>query len=140
MEKIEEVFEKIKASKDSDVNEILKDIIIIDGAILQNDKLEYKKNTYIALEEKYKEELNKLYYDKLCTIVDVKTKEFVDSMNKEINTKLGNLKIALIRIAGIKLYKDEHIDNLLEKMKNEISTKKLYKLYENIDLELLKHL
>ena len=41
MEKLEELFEKIKNEKDERVNDILKNIIIINGAIVQEDNTEY---------------------------------------------------------------------------------------------------
>lgn len=140
MEKLEELFEKIKNEKDERVNDILKNIIIINGAIVQEDNTEYKRNIYITLQEKYKEKLEDIKFEKVKDIVDVKVDKYIESRNKEINTELGNLKVALIRIAGIELYRNEKIDKLLNSIKNEIDAKQVYKLYEKIDEELIKHL
>ena len=58
MEKSEEVLEKIKEIKDTKINEIVKDIILIDGAIVEDD-VNYKEKNIFLLEKKYKDELEK---------------------------------------------------------------------------------
>ena len=136
MEKVEILFEKIKNLKDEKVNDILKDILIIDGAIVQEENTEYKKNTNMIMEEKYKDELDKINYSIVKNIVDVK---YVESKEKDINTTLGNLKVALIRIAGIRLFNNEKISELLHKIKNEIDPKMVYKLYSEIDDEIINN-
>ncbi len=139
MEKVEILFEKIKNLKDEKVNDILKDILIIDGAIVQEENTEYKKNTNMIMEEKYKDELDKINYSIVKNIVDVKLSKYVESKEKDINTTLGNLKVALIRIAGIRLFNNEKISELLHKIKNEIDPKMVYKLYSEIDDEIINN-
>ena len=127
MEKVEILFEKIKNLKDEKVNDILKDILIIDGAIVQEENTEYKN------------ELDKINYSIVKNIVDVKLSKYVESKEKDINTTLGNLKVALIRIAGIRLFNNEKISELLHKIKNEIDPKMVYKLYSEIDDEIINN-
>ena len=140
MEKVEILFEKIKDLKDEKVNEILKDIVIIDGAIVQEGNTEYKKNTNMIMEEKYKDELDNINYSIVKNIVDVKLNKYVESKEKDINTILGNLKVALIRIAGIRVFNNEKISDLLHKIKNEIDPKMVYKIYSEIDDEIINNI
>lgn len=42
MRNIDTLYEKIKDKKDGGINNILKDIIVIDAAIVQETNLEYK--------------------------------------------------------------------------------------------------
>ena len=140
MEKVEILFEKIKNLKDEKVNEILKDIVIIDGAIVQEGNTEYKKNTNMIMEEKYKDELDNINYSIVKNIVDVKLNKYVESKEKDINTILGNLKVALIRIAGIRVFNNEKISDLLHKIKNEIDPKMVYKIYSEIDDEIINNI
>lgn len=140
MEKVEILFEKIKNLKDEKVNEILKDIVIIDGAIVQEGNTEYKKNTNMIMEEKYKDELDNINYSIVKNIVDIKLNKYVESKEKDINTILGNLKVALIRIAGIRVFNNEKISDLLHKIKNEIDPKMVYKIYSEIDDEIINNI
>src|SRR5699024_6648115 len=102
MEKSEEVLEKIKEIKDTKINEIVKDIILIDGAIVEDD-VNYKEKNIFLLEKKYKDELDKLFYNIVKKDVKEKVDENVESRKKYYNTKLGTIKVFLIRIAGIKV-------------------------------------
>ena len=96
MEKTEEILEKIRDIKDSKVNEIVKDIILIDGAIVEDD-INYKEKNIFLLEKKYKEKLDLLSYGKVKEDVKDKIDENVDSKRKYYNTKLGTIKVFLIR-------------------------------------------
>ena len=50
------ILEKIRENKDSKISEIIKDIILIDGAIVDNDT-NYKEKNIFLLEKKYKEKV-----------------------------------------------------------------------------------
>lgn len=140
MENIETLYEKIKNKEEKLVKHILKDIIVIDGAIVQESNLEYKKNICITLEEKYKSELEKLKYYKIKDIVDEKTDKYVESHIKTINTKLGNLKNMLIRITGTKMYTNNKVKEIEEKLKKADDKEQIYKLYFSLDEILANHI
>lgn len=140
MRNIDTLYEKIKDKKDGDINNILKDIIVIDGAIVQETNLEYKKNICITLEEKYKKDLEELMYHKVKDIVDEKTDMYVDSQIKTINTQLGNLKNMLIRVVGTKMYTNNKVDEIKQKLKKQNNPKQIYELYLDLDDILVKHL
>ena len=140
MRNIDTLYEKIKDKKDGSINNILKDIIVIDGAIVQETNLEYKKNIYITLEEKYKKDLEELMYHKVKDIVDEKTDMYVDSQIKTINTQLGNLKNMLIRVVGTKMYTNNKVDEIKRELKKQNNPKQIYELYLYLDDILVKHL
>lgn len=139
MRNIDTLYEKIKDKKDGSINNILKDIIVIDGAIVQETNLEYKKNIYITLEEKYKKDLEELMYHKVKDIVDEKTDMYVDSQIKTINTQLGNLKNMLIRVVGTKIYTNNKVDEIKRELKKQNNPKQIYELYLDLDDILVKH-
>lgn len=139
MRNIDTLYEKIKDKKDGSINNILKDIIVIDGAIVQETNLEYKKNIYITLEEKYKKDLEELMYHKVKDIVDEKTDMYVDSQIKTINTQLGNLKNMLIRVVGTKMYTNDKVDEIKRELKKQNNPKQIYELYLDLDDILVKH-
>lgn len=140
MKNIDTLYEKIKKKEDEKIKNILKDIIVIDGAIVQETNLEYKKNICITLEEKYKKELENLMYHKVKDIVDTKTDMYVDSEIKTINTKLGNLKNMLIRIIGTKMYTNNKVIEIEEKLKKQNNPKQIYELYLELDDILISHI
>lgn len=139
MRNIDTLYEKIKDKKDGSINNILKDIIVIDGAIVQETNLEYKKNIYITLEEKYKKDLEELMYHKVKDIVDEKTDMYVESQIKTINTQLGNLKNMLIRVVGTKMYTNDKVDEIKRELKKQNNPKQIYELYLDLDDILVKH-
>lgn len=139
MRNIDTLYEKIKDKKDGSINNILKDIIVIDGAIVQETNLEYKKNICITLEEKYKKDLEELMYHKVKDIVDEKTDMYVDSQIKTINTQLGNLKNMLIRVVGTKMYTNNKVDEIKRELKKQNNPKQIYELYLDLDDILVKH-
>lgn len=140
MKNIDTLYEKIKKKEDEKIKNILKDIIVIDGAIVQETNLEYKKNICITLEEKYKKELENLMYHKVKDIVDTKTDMYVDSEIKTINTKLGNLKNMLIRMIGTKMYTNNKVIEIEEKLKKQNNPKQIYELYLELDDILISHI
>ena len=140
MKNIDTLYEKIKNKKDEMIKDTLKDIIIIDGAIVQDTNLEYKKNICVTLEEKYKNELEELMYHKVKDIVDTKTDKYVESSIKTINTKLGNLKNMLIRIIGTKMYTSNKIVEIEQKLKKENNPKQIYEMYLELDDILVTHI
>lgn len=138
MEKTEKILEKIRNSDDSKVNEIIKDIILIDGVIVEDD-INYKEKNIFLLEKKYKEKLDKLSYDKVKEDVKEKIDENVDSKKKYYNTKLGTIKVFLIRIAGIEVVGKNYINDEFYKLSKEQNKDEIYKLLETIDEILAKH-
>lgn len=140
MDKVDNLYNKLQEFDNKKINEILKDIIVIDGAIVQDSNLEYKKDIYLTINEKYKNELRKLKYEKVISIVDEKVDEYVESNIKEINTILGTLKTMLIRLAGINLYSEDKINEILSKIEKEDKKEQIYKLYEKLDNEITNNI
>ena len=131
MEKSEEILEKIKEIKDTKINEIVKDIILIDGAIVEDD-VNYKEKNIFLLEKKYKDELDKLFYNIVKKDVKEKVDENVESRKKYYNTKLGTIKVFLIRIAGIKVLGQKDILSDFY-FKDKEDKDKVYKILEKLD-------
>ena len=131
MEKSEEVLEKIKEIKDTKINEIVKDIILIDGAIVEDD-VNYKEKNIFLLDKKYKDELDKLFYNIVKKDVKEKVDENVESRKKYYNTKLGTIKVFLIRIAGIKVLGQKDILSDFY-FKDREDKDKVYKILEKLD-------
>ena len=131
MEKSEEVLEKIKEIKDTKINEIVKDIILIDGAIVEDD-VNYKEKNIFLLEKKYKDELDKLFYNIVKKDVKEKVDENVESRKKYYNTKLGTIKVFLIRIAGIKVLGQKDILSDFY-FKDREDKDKVYRILEKLD-------
>ena len=140
MDKVDNLYNKLQEFDNKKINGILKDIIVIDGAIVQDSNLEYKKDIYLTINEKYKNELRKLKYEKVISIVDEKVDEYVESNIKEINTILGTLKTMLIRLAGINLYSEDKINEILSKIEKEDKKEQIYKLYEKLDNEIANNI
>ena len=140
MDKVDNLYNKLQEIDNKKINGILKDIIVIDGAIVQDSNLEYKKDIYLTINEKYKNELRKLKYEKVISIVDEKVDEYVESNIKEINTILGTLKTMLIRLAGINLYSEDKINEILSKIEKEDKKEQIYKLYEKLDNEITNNI
>lgn len=140
MDKVDNLYNKLQEFDNKKINGILKDIIVIDGAIVQELNLEYKRDIYLTINEKYKNELRKLKYEKVISIVDEKVDEYVKSNIKEINTILGTLKTMLIRLAGINLYSGDKINEILSKIEKEDKKEQIYKLYEKLDNEITNNI
>ena len=138
MEKSEEVLEKIRENKDSKISEIIKDIVLIDGAIVDNDT-NYKEKNIFLLEKKYKEKLDKLFYNIVKEDVEEKVEENVESKNKYYNTKLGTIKVFLIRIAGLEVLGEDNIFGQID-VNKQYDKDKIYKILEKLDVFLAENI
>ena len=138
MEKSEEILEKIRENKDSKISEIIKDIILIDGAIVVNDT-NYKEKNIFLLEKKYKEKLDKLFYNIVKEDVKEKVEENVESKNKYYNTKLGTIKVFLIRIAGLETLGENNIFGMID-LSKQYDKEKIYKILEKLDVFLAENI
>lgn len=138
MEKSEEILEKIRENKDSKISEIIKDIILIDGAIVDNDT-NYKEKNIFLLEKKYKEKLDKLFYNIVKEDVKEKVEENVESKNKYYNTKLGTIKVFLIRIAGLEVLGEDNIFGQID-VNKQYDKDKIYKILEKLDVFLAENI
>lgn len=140
MEQTEELLEKIKANNSQINKEVLKDIIAIDGAIVQEESLNYKEKIYKNMENKYSVKLDEMKYYIFQEKLDKKLDEYVESNKKDINTNLGLLKLFLIRIAAIEDVNGKEIEEIVKTISNEENYLKIKDLYENLDKQLLKSL
>lgn len=138
MEKSEEILEKIRENKDSKISEIIKDIILIDGAIVDNDT-NYKEKNIFLLEKKYKEKLDKLFYNIVKEDIKEKVEENVESKNKYYNTKLGTIKVFLIRIAGLETLGENNIFGMID-LSKQYDKEKIYKILEKLDVFLAENI
>ena len=138
MEKSEEILEKIRENKDSKISEIIKDIILIDGAIVDNDT-NYKEKNIFLLEKKYKEKLDKLFYNIVKEDVKEKVDENVESRKKYYNTKLGTIKVFLIRIAGLETLGENNIFGMID-LSKQYDKEKIYKILEKLDVFLAENI
>ena len=138
MEKSEEILEKIRENKDSKISEIIKDIILIDGTIVDNDT-NYKEKNIFLLEKKYKEKLDKLFYNIVKEDVKEKVEENVESKNKYYNTKLGTIKVFLIRIAGLETLGENNIFGMID-LSKQYDKEKIYKILEKLDVFLAENI
>ncbi len=140
MEQTEEIYKRIKEIDSKDIRDILKDIILIDGAIVEENILDYKQKKYNDLESKYYTKLHRLKYYSFQERVDDKIDKYVESIAKEINTNLGVLKLFLIRIAALELVKNDEINNILDSIYREENHKRVKDLYEQLDRILLRNI
>lgn len=140
MEQTEEIYKRIKEIDSKDIRDILKDIILIDGAIVEENILDYKQKKYNDLESKYYTKLHRLKYYSFQERVDDKIDKYVESTAKEINTNLGVLKLFLIRIAALELVKNDEINNILDSIYREENHKRVKDLYEQLDRILLRNI
>ena len=140
MEQTEEIYKRIKEIDSKDIRDILKDIILIDGAIVEENILDYKQKKYNDLESKYYTKLHRLKYYSFQERADDKIDKYVESTAKEINTNLGVLKLFLIRIAALELVKNDEINNILDSIYREENHKRVKDLYEQLDRILLRNI
>ncbi len=138
MEQTEEIYKKIKENDSKEIRDVLKDIVLIDGAIVEEKDLEYKKKTYSNLESKYYTKLYKLKYYSFQERVDDKLDKYIDSSLKEANTNLGVLKLFLIRIAALELVRNDELKEVLDKIYKEENHKRVKDYYEQLDRILLR--
>lgn len=140
MEQTEEIYKKIKEIDSEEIRDILKDIIIIDGAIVEEDNLKYKEKVYSDLENKYYTKLTELKYYLYQDKLEDKVEKYVDSPKKDINTMIGLLKLFLIRIAAFEIVDNKELKSMLSKVNEENSIKNIKQLYEKIDSILLNNI
>ena len=138
MEQTEEIYKKIKENDSKEIRDVLKDIVLIDGAIVEEKDLEYKKKTYSNLESKYYTKLHKLKYYSFQERVDDKLDKYIESSIKEANTNLGVLKLFLIRIAALELVRNDELKEVLDKIYKEENHKRVKDYYEQLDRILLR--
>lgn len=140
MEQTEELLEKIKSSNSQKAKEILKDIIIIDGVIVQEESVEYKEKVYHEFEEKYNKKLKELKYYVFKENLENKTEKYIESNKKDINTLIGLLKLFLIRFAAIEIVDNNKTNNIIKSISSEKEYRKIKDLYEKLDDVLLKNM
>ena len=140
MEQTEEILKKIKAINSDEVKDILKDIVIIDGAIVQEDNLKYKEKVYQEIKNKYYKKLIELKFEIFKECLNEKLDNYVDSNKKDINSQIGLLKLFLIRIAALEIVKTQKTNEIIKLLNNEVKYRKIKELYDNLDNEILKNL
>ena len=114
MEQTEEILKKIKAINSDEVKDILKDIVIIDGAIVQEDNLKYKEKVYQEIKNKYYKKLIELKFEIFKECLNEKLDNYVDSNKKDINSQIGLLKLFLIRIAALEIVNSQKINEIIK--------------------------
>ena len=140
MEQTEEILKKIKAINSDEVKDILKDIVIIDGAIVQEDNLKYKEKVYQEIKNKYYKKLIELKFEIFKEYLNEKLDNYVDSNKKDINSQIGLLKLFLIRIAALEIVKTQKTNEIIKLLNKEVKYRKIKELYDNLDNEILKAL
>lgn len=140
MEQTEEILKKIKAINSDEVKDILKDIVIIDGAIVQEDNLKYKEKVYQEIKNKYYRKLIELKFEIFKEYLNEKLDNYVDSNKKDINSQIGLLKLFLIRIAALEIVNSQKINEIIKLLNKEVKYRKIKELYDNLDNEILKAL
>ncbi len=143
MEQKVDLLEKVKHNITDDNKEIIKDLISINGALVDdNDVLDSDKKVilYNKLEKKYHLILSKLKYYSFVNKVEKKVEKFVESDQKNINSLLGTLKMFLTRISAFSVVEDKRIIELKSEIAKEDNYKKLVKLYEELDSILIESL
>lgn len=111
---------------------LYEDIILIDGAIEQIN-VEYKREILKRFEARYYITLNRLKYYLYNKKIDKKIEKDIVSLKKALNTKLGTLKLFLIRAAVITLIDKYELEVILEKIYEEDTTKKLDEYFAKLD-------
>ncbi len=143
MEQKVDLLEKVKHNITDENKEIIKDLISINGALVDNNEVldsEKKEILYNKLEKKYYLILSKLKYYSFVTKVEKKVEKFVESEQKSINSLLGTLKMFLTRIAAFSIVEDKRVIELKSEIAKEDNYKKLVKLYEELDSILIESL
>ena len=128
MEKLDKIYYVI-SQKDPKIYE---DILLIDGAIEQIN-IEYKKEILKKFKAKYFVKLNRIKYNLYDKKIDKKIEKDVTSHKKALNTKLGTLKLFLIRATVITLIDKYELEAILEKIATEDNIEKLDEYFARID-------
>ena len=138
MEGLEKIYEKLKDSDNDIIRDILKDIVIIDGAIAQSGNEKYKQKVCSDIEKRYSEYLEKLKYN----ITISEAQDTLDSLEasdkKDINTRLGFLKIFLVRICAIKNINDKSVIKIVSDLENEDKFEEIKEIYIKLDKKILE--
>lgn len=111
---------------------VYEDILLIDGAIEQIN-VEYKKEILKKFKNKYSIKLNKLKYYLYDYKIEKKIEKDIISLKKALNTKLGTLKLFMIRVSMISLIDKYELETLLEQIAQEDNIKELDKYLARID-------
>jgi hypothetical protein len=128
MEKLDKIYYVI-SQKDPKIYE---DILLIDGAIEQIN-IEYKKEILKKFKAKYFVKLNRIKYNLYDKKIEKKIEKDVTSHKKALNTKLGTLKLFLIRATVITLIDKYELEAILEKIASEDNIEKLDEYFARID-------
>lgn len=128
MEKLDKIYYVI-SQKDPKIYE---DILLIDGAIEQIN-IEYKKEILKKFKAKYFVKLNRIKYNLYDKKIEKKIEKDVTSYKKALNTKLGTLKLFLIRATVITLIDKYELEAILEKIASEEDIEKLDEYFARID-------
>ena len=128
MEKLDKIYYVI-SQKDPKIYE---DILLIDGAIEQIN-IEYKKEILKKFKAKYFVKLNRIKYNLYDKKIDKKIEKDATSHKKALNTKLGTLKLFLIRATVITLIDKYELEAILEKIATEDNIEKLDEYFARID-------
>lgn len=128
MEKLDKIYYVI-SQKDPKIYE---DILLIDGAIEQIN-IEYKKEILKKFKAKYFVKLNRIKYNLYDKKIEKKIEKDVTSYKKALNTKLGTLKLFLIRATVITLIDKYELEAILEKIASEENIEKLDEYFARID-------
>ena len=86
-----------------------------------------------------KEKLDKLFYNIVKEDVKEKVEENVESKNKYYNTKLGTIKVFLIRIAGLETLGENNIFGMID-LSKQYDKEKIYKILEELDVFLAENI
>jgi|GEM_PF-7072488 len=128
MEKLDKVYFVLSQKTPS----IYEDIILIDGAIEQIN-IEYKKEILRRFENKYYIQLNKLKYYMYNKKIEKRIEKDIISLKRELNTKLGTLKLFIIRIGTTSIVEKYELENILEKIAQEEKIEKLDEYFVKLD-------
>ena len=128
MEQLDKIY-FVKKKKNPKVYE---DILLIDGAIEQIN-VEYKKEILKKFKNKYSIKLNKIKYYLYDYKIEKKIEKDIISLKKALNTKLGTLKLFMIRVSMISLIDKYELETLLEQIAQEDNIKELDKYLARID-------
>ena len=111
---------------------VYEDILLIDGAIEQIN-VEYKKEILKKFKNKYSIKLKKIKYYLYDYKIEKKIEKDIISLKKALNTKLGTLKLFMIRVSMISLIDKYELETLLEQIAQEDNIKELDKYLARID-------
>ncbi len=128
MEKLDKIYYVISQKNPK----IYEDILLIDGAIEQIN-IEYKKEILKKFKAKYFVKLNRIKYNLYDKKIEKKIEKDVTSYKKALNTKLGTLKLFLIRATVITLIDKYELEAILEKIASEDNIEKLDEYLARID-------